>query len=223
MLQKILIVEDDKSLQSYLKELLLDNEYNVSLAGDGPVALEMLKKSAPDLVVLDLGLPTMNGETVMVNIRKNYPELPVLILTAKDSVSDIVSGLSLGADDYITKPFNADEFLARIKARLRSKGGFKKILTAGDLELNKETLEVSRSRKKIQLTPKEYELLNYLLSNKGRILSREMILSRVWMYSSDIDTRVVDVYMGYLRKKVDSKHSKKLLQSVRGFGYMIKD
>jgi len=223
MLQKILVVEDDKSLQAYLKELLLDNGYNVQTENDGPVALESLKKGLPDLVILDLGLPTMSGETVMAEIRKKYPELPVLILTAKDSITDIVSGLSLGADDYITKPFNADEFLARIKARLRSKGELKTTLTADDLTLNTKTLEVSRSNKKIQLTPKEYELLHYLLSNKGRILSREMILNRVWMYSSDIDTRVVDVYMGYLRKKIDSHFTKKLLHSVRGFGYMIKE
>jgi DNA-binding response OmpR family regulator len=223
MLKKVLVVEDDKGLQTYIKELLLDQGFNVQLADDGIGALELIKKSVPDLVVLDLGLPVMSGETVTIEIRKNYPDLPILILTAKDSITDIVQGLSLGADDYMTKPFIADEFLARIKARVRERGESKTMLSAGDLELNTQTLEVKRANTKIQLTPKEFELLHYLLSNKGRILSREMILNRVWLYSSDIDSRVVDVYMGYLRKKIDGKQPKKLLQSVRGFGYMIKE
>lgn len=223
MLQKILVIEDDKGLQKYLKELLLDNGYSVDVAGDGISGLETVEKNPPDLVILDLGLPNMSGETVCVEIRKKFPDMPILILTAKDSVQDIVQGLSLGADDYMTKPFIADEFLARIKARLRQRGESKTILTVQDLELNTQTLEVNRLDKKIQLTPKEFELLHYLMSNKGRILSREMILNRVWLYSSDIDSRVVDVYMGYLRKKVDGGFDQKLLHSVRGFGYMIKE
>lgn len=224
MVQTIMVVEDDKGLQKYLKELLLDNGYSVKTASDGIEALEMLQKVLPDLVVLDLGLPNMSGEAVCSEIRKKYPELPVIILTAKDSISDIVQGLNLGADDYITKPFVADEFLARIKARLRRKdGGQDAKLKVADLELDSKTLEVKRSGKQIQLTPQEFKLLQYLMSNKGRILTREMILNRIWLYSSDIETRVVDVYMGYLRKKIDHGHSKKLLHSVRGFGYVIKE
>jgi len=223
MLQKIVVVEDDKGLQKYVKELLLDNGYNVAVAGDGIEALEGLKKSLPDLVVLDLGLPNMSGETVCVEMRKAYPDLPILILTAKDSISDSVQGLSLGADDYMTKHFIADEFLARIIARLRDRGESKTVLTVSDLSLNTQSLDVSRGTRKVQLTPKEFELLHYLMSNKGRILSREMILNRVWLYSSDIDSRVVDVYMGYLRKKIDSGQKKKILHSIRGFGYMAKE
>lgn len=223
MVNKILIVEDDTGLQQYLKELLLENEYSVQAASDGISALNTMAKYPPDLVILDLGLPNMSGETVCMEIRKKYPESPVLILTAKDSTSDIVQGLNLGADDYMTKPFVADELLARIKARLRSKNNIDQKLRVGDLELDNKTLEVKRAGKLIQLTPQEFKLLQYLMNNKGRILTRDMILNRVWLYSQDIETRVVDVYMGYLRKKVDSGFQKKLLHSVRGFGYMIKE
>lgn len=224
MVQTVLVVEDDKGLQKYLKELLLDNGYSVKIAGDGIEALDLLTKSEPDVMVLDLGLPNMSGEAVCAEVRKKYPELPVIILTAKDSINDIVQGLNLGADDYMTKPFVADEFLARIKARLRRKDGSNEaILEVADLKLNSKTLEVTRGDKQIQLTPQEFKLLQYLMNNKGRILTREMILNRIWLYSSDIETRVVDVYMGYLRKKIDSDFEHKLLHSVRGFGYVIKE
>lgn len=223
MIKTVLVVEDDAGLQKYLKELFIDNGYAVRIAGDGPEALNLLKKTLPDLVVLDLGLPNMSGESVCLEIRKQYPELPVIILTAKDSISDIVSGLNLGADDYVTKPFVADELLARIKARLRGINGADSKLKVDDLVLDDKTLEVKRGGKLIQLTPQEFKLLQYLMSNKGRILTRDMILNRVWLYSQDIETRVVDVYMGYLRKKIDSDYDKKLLHSVRGFGYMIKE
>lgn len=224
MVQTILVVEDDKGLQKYLKELLLDNGYSIKIAGDGIEALDTLTRTQPDLLVLDLGLPNMSGEAVCSEVRKKYPELPVIILTAKDSINDIVQGLNLGADDYMTKPFVADEFLARIKARLRRKDGSNEaVLEVADLKLNSKTLEVTRGDKQIQLTPQEFKLLQYLMNNKGRILTREMILNRIWLYSSDIETRVVDVYMGYLRKKVDSDYEKKLLHSVRGFGYVIKE
>jgi DNA-binding response OmpR family regulator len=223
MAAMILIVEDDKGLQKYLKELLLDNGYAVQTASDGIIALEYLKKNEPDIVVLDLGLPTMSGEAVCQEIRKKNKDLPIIILTAKDAINDIVQGLNLGADDYMTKPFIADEFLARIKARLRKQGTTDSILKVADLELDSKTMEVKREGKQIQLTPQEFKLLQYLMSNKGRILTREMILSRIWLYSSDVETRVVDVYIGYLRKKIDSDKQKKLLHSIRGFGYVIKE
>ena len=202
MTQSILVVEDDKGLQKYLRELLLDNGYAVQIASDGIIALDNLAKTQPDLVVLDLGLPNMSGETVCLEVRKKYKDLPVIILTARDSISDIVQGLNLGADDYITKPFVADEFLARIKARFRRQGEADTTLKVSDLELNNKTLEVRREGKIIQLTPQEFKLLQYLMTNKGRILTREMILNRIWLYSSDVETRVVDVYMGYLRKHI---------------------
>ncbi len=223
MVNTILVVEDDEGLSKYLKELLLDSGFSVQTAADGIIALNYLKKTQPDLMVLDLGLPNMSGEAVCLEVRKNYPELPVIILTAKDTISDIVNGLNLGADDYMTKPFVADELLARIKARLRRQNGTDSKLQVGDLELDNKTLEVKRDGKLIQLTPQEFKLLQYLMSNKGRILTRDMILNRVWLYASDIETRVVDVYMGYLRKKIDSETNKKLIHSVRGFGYMIRE
>jgi DNA-binding response OmpR family regulator len=224
MLNNVLIVEDDNGLQKYLKEFLIDNGFTANIAGDGVTALRMIKKSPPDIVILDLGLPDMTGESVCLEIRKNNPNLPVVILTAKDTVADVVAGLNLGADDYMTKPFVADELLARISARLRNQNStIDNKLVVGDLQLDNKTFEVERSSKPIQLTPQEFKLLEYLMNNKGRILTREMILNRVWLYSPDIETRVVDVYMGYLRKKIDQDFEKKLLHSVRGFGYMIKE
>lgn len=223
MVSKILVVEDDLGLQKYLKELFLDNQYSVSAASDGIAALNYINKLPPDLVVLDLGLPNMSGESVVKEVRKKYPNLPVIILTAKDTTENIVEGLSMGADDYMTKPFVADELLARVKARLRKDGMIDTKLRIADLELDDRTLEVKRGDKFIQLTPQEFKLLEYLMHNKGRVLTRDMILGRVWLYSQDIETRVVDVYMGYLRKKIDGDNPKKLLQSIRGFGYMIKE
>ncbi len=223
MVPSVLVAEDDKGLQKYLRELLLDNGYSVHTVQDGIQALEYLKKSEPDVVVLDLGLPTMSGETVCLEIRKRYKDLPIIILTAKDGITDIVQGLNLGADDYITKPFVAEELLARIKARLRKQTEATESLKIADLELDSKTMEVKRGGKQIQLTPQEFKLLQYMMTNKGRILTRDMILSRIWLYSSDVETRVVDVYIGYLRKKIDSGSAQKLLHSVRGFGYVIKE
>ncbi len=223
MAKTILVVEDDVGLNKYLKELLLDNGYSVQTATDGVQALNQIQKLPPDLVLLDLALPNMSGEAVCMEIRKKYPDLRVVILTAKDGVADIIHGLDLGADDYMTKPFLADELIARLKARLRYQDGSDTSLKVADLELDGKTFEVKRGDKALQLTPQEFKLLQYLMSNKGRILTREMILNRVWLYSPNIETRVVDVYMGYLRKKVDNGFPKKLLHSVRGFGYMIKD
>lgn len=223
MTYKILVVEDDNDLRDYLKELLLDNTYSTQVASNGAQALNLIQKFPPDLVILDLGLPNMSGETVLLEIRKKHPELRVIILTARDDVSDVIKGFSLGADDYMTKPFNTDELLARINARLRSKEGGNTKLKIADLELDNKTLEVKRAKKLIQLTPTEFKLLQYLMNNKEHILTREMILNRIWFYQEDIETRVVDVYMGYLRKKIDLGFKKKLIRSVRGFGYTIKE
>lgn len=223
MVKKILVVEDDSGLQKYLKELLVSNDYSVQTVSDGISALNAIGAMPPNLVILDLGLPNMSGEEVCKEIRKKHPDLPVLILTAKDSVSDIVQGLNIGADDYMTKPFAPDVLLARIKARLRHNGIDDGKLKVGNLELDNKSLEVKRDGKPIRLTRQEYKLLEYLMNNKGRVLTREMILNRVWLYSQDIETRAVDVYIGYLRKKIDTGHKKKLIQSIRGFGYVIKE
>ena len=219
----LLVIEDDKQLRTYLKEFLLENGFLVHAVGEGIRAIELLKKIQPDLIILDLGLPDINGETVCAQIKKEYENIPVVMLTARDSAEDIVRGLNIGADDYITKPFDGEELLARIKARLRGLNVDNGQLKIGDLLINNQSYEVKRMDKTIYLTPQEFKLLSYLAINKGKVLTREMILSRIWGSSPDIETRVVDVYIGYLRKKVDSGFDKSLIHSIRGFGYMLKE
>lgn len=223
MNQTIVVIEDEEGIREYVKETLSEQGYIVQEAADGVEGLSMIKKYNPDLVVLDLGLPNVSGEAVTLEIKKKFPDLPIIILTARDSVTDVVRGLDIGADDYMTKPFAGDELVARVKARLRLKSGGKSKLQIDNLILDSETLEVSRDGKKIELTPKEFKLLEYLMSNATRILTREMILNKIWLASPDIETRVVDVYMGYLRKKIDADFKKKLIHSIRGFGYTIKE
>ncbi|HUW24650.1 MAG TPA: response regulator transcription factor [Patescibacteria group bacterium] len=223
MMKSILAVEDDQDIRDFLKELLTDHGYLVQTATRGIEALNLIKKTAPDLVVLDLGLPDIDGENVCGQIKKDHQHLPIIILTAKDGVPNVVHGLNLGADDYMTKPFDGDELLARIKTRLRNLPGNETKMKIADLELNPANHEVKRAGKLIKLTPQEFRLLHYLMINKDRILTRDMILSRLWDSSPDIETRVVDVYVGYLRKKIDLNFKKKLLHSIRGFGYMIQD
>jgi len=222
MLQTVVVIEDEESIREYIKDILSDNNYSVHTAADGAEGIKLVHKYQPDLVILDLGLPNVSGESVTLEIRKKYPDMPIIILTARDAVTDVIHGLDLGADDYMTKPFVGDELLARIKARLRNKEG-ESILKVDDLSLDTKTMEVKRNNKPIDLSPKEFKLLEYLMKNVGQVLTREMILNRIWLYSPDIETRVVDVYMGYLRKKIDNGNEKKLIQSIRGFGYTIKD
>lgn len=223
MVKNILVIEDEEGIRQYLKELLTENGYSARTASDGTTGLAQIKKIIPDLVLLDLGLPDITGEAVCQQITKDYPDLPIIILTARDSTQNIVHGLSIGASDYITKPFEPDILLARIQVRLREKGIIYEKLKVGDLELDPKTTKVTRGKKEIKLTPQEFKLLEYLMSNKNQILSRDMILNRVWMFDTEVETRVVDVYVGYLRGKIDKGFSKKLIYSVRGFGYMIKD
>lgn len=219
----LLIVEDTADLREYLTGVLADQGYTVLAAEDGTAALKMFEKVSPDLVILDLGLPTISGETVCKEIKRISPQTQILVLTAKHTVADVTATLNLGADDYMAKPFEVDELLARIRARLRGTGPTETVLKADGLVLDTEKVEVSRDGNTVQLTPLEFKLLEYLLANKGRVLTRDMILARVWSSSPDIETRVVDVYMGYLRKKIDRGYKQPLLHSVRGFGYMIKE
>lgn len=223
MTQTILIVEDDKDIRRLVEELLLDHGYSVYTASDGSTALSSIPKKRPDLVLIDLGLPKISGESLCMEIKKNYPDLPYIILTAKSGVSDILKGFDLGAEDYITKPFELEVLLARIKARLRKSDNGHEKLKVDDLELDSQTFEVSRHGKSITLSQKEYQLLEYLMANRGRVLTRDMILQRIWLSTDYIEPRVVDVYIGYLRNKIDSGHDKKLIRTMRGFGYMIKD
>lgn len=219
----IVVIEDDKDFRDYLKTVLTGNGFVMQPFSKGSEAINFLENYQADLVILDLTLPDMTGEAVCMEIRKQLPELPIIMLTAKTSVNEKIEGLNLGADDYITKPFVPDEFLARVRARLRDRNGGQNILKVGDLELDKSKIEVKRAGKIIKLRPTEFKLLEFLMSNPGIVLSREMILNRVWSYSLEIESRVVDVYMGYLRKKIDAGLPKKLIHSVRGFGYTIKE
>ncbi|MBI2032318.1 MAG: response regulator transcription factor [Candidatus Levybacteria bacterium] len=223
MTKSILVVEDQLELQRYLKDFLSDNDYLVYTASDGIEALEKIKKTKPDLVLLDLGLPNMSGESVVEEVTKKYPGLRIIILSARNDTLDIVKGLNLGADDYITKPFQLNELLARIEARLRQSSKFISKKNVGDLELDQETHEVKRKGKLIDLSPTEFKLLEYLMINKNKVVTREMILNRIWSASPDIETRSVDIYIGYLRKKVDNEYKSKLIHSIRGFGYIMKE
>lgn len=221
-MKRILVVEDDEAISKGIGNFLTESNYLVDFATDGAQALEQVERQTPDLVVLDLGLPKISGESVCREIKKQHPQLPVIILTAKIHSDDVVSGFQLGADDYIRKPFELEELMARIRARLKNTNEDEK-LQVDDLILDPTAVRVVRGKKEIILSPHEFRLLHYLMSNRGKVLSREMILNRVWQYSEDIDTRVVDVYIGYLRKKIDAHASKKLITSIRGFGYLLKD
>lgn len=220
-MNRILVAEDDASIREGIQTFLTDNNYMVDAVEDGAAALDSVRRRQPDLVILDLGLPKITGESVCQEIKKQFPELPVIILTAKNQTTDVVTGFKLGADDYIGKPFELEELMARIAVRLKSETSTK--IEIDDLVLDPQAVRVTRNNKDIQLTPHEFKLLHYLLVNKGRVLTREMILNRVWKYSMDVDSRVVDVYVGYLRKKIDSNSKKKLISSVRGFGYIVKE
>ncbi len=223
MIQTILVVEDVADLNEYLRELFVESGFSVLTSASGVRALKLVEKTPPDLVVLDLGLPDVKGETVLKQIKEMFPDMPVIVLTAKSKVGEIVSGFKLGADDYMTKPFSGEELLARIKARLRQRSDSDVKLKVADLEMDREALTVKRAGKTIPLTKKEFQLLEFLMMNRDRVLTREIILNKVWYYSLEVETRVVDVYIGYLRKKIDSGYANKLIHSVKGFGYLIKE
>jgi len=218
----IVIIEDDDDLSTYLQHLLTGKRYTVFPSKTGAQALQLVSEVQPSLVLLDLTLPDIRGEVICQEIKKLFPKIPVIMVTAKDEIKDIVSGFSFGADDYITKPFDSEELLARIQARLRQPEE-KSVITVSDLAVNVDTMEVLRAGKPILLTHTEYSLLHYFLMNTNRVLTREMILSNVWAFTPDIQSRVVDVYVGYLRKKIDQNSNEQLIQSVRGFGYMLRE
>ncbi len=219
----ILSVEDDADIQSYLQKNLLDKGYSVLVASTGTAALKVIENISPDLALLDVLLPDITGESLCVEIKKKYPDIPVIFLTAQDSPSNIVHGFDIGADDYITKPFELEVLFARIKARLKKdKKIASDIIKMGDLVINRKTYEVKRGKKQIHLTPKEFKLLEYFINNPNIMLTREQILAVVWQYNFEVESRVVDIYTGTLRKKIDLGHKKKFIHSARGFGYMFK-
>lgn len=220
---RVLVVEDEKKVASFLKKGLEEEYYAVDLAYDGEEALYMVEVNDYDLVLLDIMLPKIDGMTVLRRIRENANLVPVLMLTAKDSVDSVVKGLDTGCDDYLTKPFAFSELLARIRALLRrDREARAPVLEVGDLRLSPLTHEVTRNDKKIDLTAKEYALLEYFMRNSNRILTRTMMSEHVWDYHFDTDTNVVDVYVNFLRKKIDRGFDLKLIHTIRGVGYMIK-
>ncbi|MDP6736255.1 MAG: response regulator transcription factor [Nitrospinaceae bacterium] len=220
---RILIVEDEKKVARFIKKGLEEETYAVDVAHDGEEGLHLAKEGDYDLVILDLMLPKMNGLEVLSELRGGRRDVPILLLTAKDTVEDRVTGLNKGADDYLTKPFAFSELLARVRVLLRrGKAEVKTELQIADLSLNLVSHKVNRGGGEVELTGKEYSLLEYFMRNQGKVLTRTMIAEHVWDYNFDTFTNVIDVYVNHLRKKVDKGHSKKLLHTLRGVGYIMK-
>jgi DNA-binding response OmpR family regulator len=223
---RILIVEDEPKLAKLIKQVLEEELYQVEVALDGEQGLDMALVGGYDLLILDLMLPKMDGLQICRQLRRERNNVPVLMLTARDAIPDRVSGLDAGADDYLTKPFAFDELLARVRAlsrrRLHPEDLANPVLKLADLELDLQTHRVKRGGKLIELTSKEYLLLEYLMRNAGRVLTREQIINNVWEYDFEANSNVVDIYIHYLRNKIDGHHSQKLIQTLRGMGYSLR-
>lgn len=221
---RILLVEDEQKVSRFVARGLTAESFAVDAATDGLAGLELATSYNYDLIVLDLMLPGLSGTELLRQIRQTDHRVPILVLTARDSVADKVQHLEAGADDYLTKPFAFAELMARIKALLR-RGSVDRpsVLRAGDLEVDRLSQQVRRAGRRIELTAKEYALLEYLIANAGRVLSRTMIIDHVWDQSFDGATNIVDVYVRHLRSKVDDGHEQKLIRTVRGVGYKISD
>jgi len=221
---KILVVEDKREVLEVLQRTLSDNGYAVIAASDGDVGLQMALDERPDLIILDIGLPKRNGFAVARELRTRAFTAPVLMLTARDTVTDKVEGFDAGADDYLSKPFDYDELLARVRALLR-RATLREdatLMRVGDLTVNPLSREVTRRERAIALTQKEYALLEYLVQHAGMPVTREQISQHVWKQEFDPTTNIVDVYINYLRKKIDQDEERPLVHTVRGVGYMLK-
>jgi len=221
---RILLVEDEEKVSRFVARGLTSERFAVDVARDGKSGWELAQTYQYDLVILDLLLPGLTGSEVLHRIRKAKSQVPVLILTARDSLGDKVEHIEAGADDYLTKPFAFAELLVRVKALLRRGPATRaSILRVGDLELDRLSQQVKRAGKRVELTSKEYGVLEYLMANTGRVLSRTMILEQVWDQSFDGATNIVDVYVRHLRAKVDDVHERKLIRTIRGLGYVISE
>ncbi len=221
---KILVVEDEKKVASFIKRGLEEESFEVDIAYDGEEGLQKATSTPYDLILMDVMLPKMDGLTAIKELRKQDVATPVLCLTAKDSVDDIVSGLDSGSDDYLTKPFAFAELLARVRSLVRrGKQDRGAEITFADLRLDPVAHKVWRGNKEIELTAKEYSLLEYFMRNPNQVLTRTMIAEHVWDYTFDSFTNIIDVYVNYLRKKVDRDYDKKLIHTVRGVGYVLKE
>ncbi len=221
---RILLVEDDRKVASFIRKGLAEEGYAVDVAADGETGLAMGLDRLHDLIILDVMLPAKPGFQVVRELRQAKVSTPILLLTARDAVEDKVQGLDAGADDYLTKPFAFAELLARVRALLRRGGeGRPPALQVADLILDPATRTVKRGGENIPLTNREFALLEYFMRNPGRVLSRAMITEKVWDYSFDSETNVIDVYVNYLRKKIDAGRPSKLLHTVRGVGYVLRE
>ncbi|WP_447975223.1 response regulator transcription factor [Nitrospira sp. Kam-Ns4a] len=220
---RVLVVEDEAKVGSFIRRALEEESYAVDLCADGKTGLELALQGHYDLVILDVMLPGLSGLEVLERLRKEKVRTPVLILTARSQVDQKVKGLDAGADDYLTKPFAIEELLARVRALLRrGTGEAAGVLQVDDLVLNPATREVTRGGQRIELTAKEYALLEYFMRNAGRVLTRPMIAEHVWNLDFDTFTNVIDVYVSYLRNKIDRGRERKLIHTVRGSGYTLK-
>ena len=219
---KILIIEDEHKISSFLKKGLKSEGFTAEAANDGEEGLFMAQEGSFDLIILDIKLPKLDGISVCQKIRQKGMTVPIIMLTAKDEVDDRVRGLDAGADDYLTKPFSFAELLARIRALKRRQTGIVgDKLTLEDLELNQHTCEVKRTGKEIQLSNTEYRLLNYLLENQNRTVSKTAILEKVWGLDFSPESNIVEVYIKYVREKIDKNFDNPLIQTVHGVGYRL--
>jgi len=220
---RLLVIEDEKKVASFIKKGLEEEHYAVDVAYDGEEGLYLTETNDYDLVILDLMIPKIHGWDVLKKIRAKRNNVPILVLTARDSIEDKVKGLDSGCDDYLTKPFAFAELLARIRALLRREKAEKEpILRIADLTLSLVTHKVARRGKEIELTSREYTLLEYFMRNPDKVLTRTMISEHVWDYHFDSMTNVIDVYVNYLRKKIDKDFEPKLIHTLRGIGYIMK-
>jgi len=221
---RLLFAEDEEDLNQIVTQKLLEEGFSVDSCYDGEEALDYFKSAKYDAVILDIMMPKLDGYEALKKIRDSKSMVPVMFLTARDAVADRVKGLDGGANDYLVKPFSLEELMARIRAMTRNSYGVSvNMLEAGNLTLNLSSHEVERGGKKIELTAKEYQLLEYLMYNKGTVLSREQIEDHIWNFDYEGGTNVVDVYIRYLRKKIDEGFAQKLIHTVRGIGYVLRE
>jgi len=221
---KILLVEDDKNVARFIEKGLKENSFSVDIAENGEDGLHLATQENYDLIILDIMLPLLSGDKILLHLRERGNTTPVIFLTAKDSEGSIVNGLNLGADDYIVKPFSFYELLARIRAILRrGKEVVSPTLQYADLSLNQISREVRRGDAFIDLTPKEYALLEYFMKNPDQVLTRTMLSEHIWNYNFDTMTNVIDVHINHLRSKIDNAFSPKLIHTVKGVGYVFKE
>ena len=225
MTPHILLVEDEVKLAKFVELELGFEGYQVSVANDGLTGLTMARESNPDLILLDWMLPGMTGLEICRRLRSTGDKVPIILLTAKDEVSDRVAGLDAGADDYVVKPFSVEELLARVRARIRSKSdqSGEDHLEFEDLKLNRSTREVYRNGRLIELTAKEFDLLEYLLRHPRQVITRDKILEEVWGYDFMGDSNIIEVYVRYLRLKLEANDEKRLIKTVRGVGYVLRE